>query len=150
MLNSNHMRKYLLILLLIFGGTNSISCSTEATSANRAERPIQESSIARDISAKEFHDKYVNHKGAILLDVRTPGEVQQGHLEGAINIDFYDANFQTDLNRLDKTKPIYIYCRSGRRSGIAMKSMKEMGFSEIYNLNGGIISWTQAGLPIAK
>ena len=67
-----------------------------------------------------------------------------------MNIDFYNPDFQELLQKLEKNKPVYVYCRSGRRSGIAMNMMKEMGFVAVYNLDGGIKSWQAQGLPIEK
>ncbi|MFP5520334.1 MAG: rhodanese-like domain-containing protein [Bdellovibrionia bacterium] len=67
----------------------------------------------------------------VLVDVRTPQEYQQKHLSGAQNIDFYSPNFATSLKALDKNKEYKIYCRSGNRSGQAIRLMKELGFSKV-------------------
>lgn len=77
----------------------------------------------------------------IILDVRTPQEFAEGHLERALNINFYDENFKQQLSQLDKKKKILIYCKSGNRSGKAMAMMQEMGFKQIIDLAGGITQW---------
>ncbi|MEC8458766.1 MAG: rhodanese-like domain-containing protein [Bacteroidota bacterium] len=86
----------------------------------------------------------------ILLDVRTDNEFAQGHLRGAQQIDFYMNDFSNALEKLDKDQPVFIYCRSGNRSGKTAQQMKAMGFSEVYNLEGGISAWSKRGKPIAK
>ncbi len=89
-------------------------------------------------------------KDVHLVDVRTSSEFQQGFIENAINIDFTSPNFQTELNKLDNTKPIVVYCRSGRRSGISTNNLVKAGFTEIYDLKGGIISWQKKGQKLIK
>ena len=86
----------------------------------------------------------------ILLDVRTPEEFAEGHLENAINIDFYKDDFAEELNKLDKSKPYAIYCRSGHRSGITCKKMEEIGFKSTVNLDGGILQWIEEGMKVFK
>ena len=86
----------------------------------------------------------------IIIDVRTPEEFSEAHIGNSINIDFYSETFREDLDRLDKGKTYFIYCRSGNRSGQAMQITKELGFKEVYNLSVGIKEWISAGLPIVK
>lgn len=79
----------------------------------------------------------------ILLDVRTPQEIAAGKLEGAVEMDIMNPNFQTQLNELDKQKTYVVYCRSGRRSDRACQMMGEMGFTNYYNLEGGMNAYQQ-------
>ncbi len=83
-----------------------------------------------------------------LIDVRTPKEYSKGHIANAQNINFYDADFLTQLSKLDKNKPVYLYCKSGGRSAKASKQLQNAGFSLIYDLKGGFVGWKSAGLPI--
>ncbi len=77
-----------------------------------------------------------------LVDVRTSGEFQSGHIKKAININYMDAaNFQKSFEKLNKDKPLYLYCRSGARSQKAARRLVEMGFSQIYDLKGGYMRW---------
>lgn len=85
-----------------------------------------------------------------LVDVRTSEEFNAGHIEDAINIDVNQSNFKTKVSRLDKSKPVLVYCRSGKRSDNAAEILKEMGFTKIVALEGGMISWEAANLPINK
>jgi rhodanese-related sulfurtransferase len=105
------------------------------------------SSTATDLSVSEFSSK-VTEASVITLDVRTPGEFSEGHIEGALLIDFQSGNFENEIATLDKTKTYAVYCRSGNRSGQAVKVMSDAGFSNLYNLNGGVIDWANAGLPL--
>ncbi|WP_435261297.1 rhodanese-like domain-containing protein [Tenacibaculum sp. nBUS_03] len=78
-----------------------------------------------------------------LVDVRTPAEWEKGIIKNAIKIDVTSSNFQNKaLKELDKTKPVYLYCRSGGRSLIAAETLLEKGF-EVYNIEGGYMQWQQ-------
>ena len=107
------------------------------------------SSTAMDLSVSEFSSK-VTESGIITLDVRTPGEFNEGHIEGASLIDFQSGNFENEIASLDKNQTYAVYCRSGNRSGEAVKVMTEAGFTKLYNLDGGVIDWASAGLPLVK
>ncbi len=109
--------------------------------------------IIEDIVPGEAYGLIQNNKGNqdfILLDIRTPEEYRDGYIEDAINLDFYSETFRDELNKLDKDKKYLVYCRSGRRSGISLGTMKELGFREAYNMAGGIIQWEAEGLPTIK
>ena len=86
-----------------------------------------------------FSSYYKNKSSKILIDVRTPEEFKSGQAIEAINIDFYNENFETDLLKISKNKEIYLYCRSGRRSGIASQFLIENGYRNVYNIDGGTI-----------
>ena len=96
--------------------------------------------IAENVDAEKF--KALIEKGnGMLLDVRTPGEVANGTIEGSTNIDFNSPNFKSEIEKSDKNQPMLLFCASGGRSGSAMRMMKDMGFKEVYNLNGGYMRW---------
>ena len=78
-----------------------------------------------------------------LIDVRTPEEYAGGFIKNAKNINFYDDNFLSEMSSLDKNKPVYVYCKSGGRSGKAATQLKESGFTKVYDLEGGITSWIE-------
>jgi rhodanese-related sulfurtransferase len=107
------------------------------------------SSSAINLSVTEFSSK-VAEAGVITLDVRTPGEYAEGHLEGAQLIDFQSGNFENEISSLDKNATYAVYCRSGNRSGQAVKVMHDAGFHNVYNLDGGVIDWANAGLPLVN
>ena len=105
------------------------------------------SAAATDLSAVEFQGKTLE-SGVVTLDVRTPGEFIEGHISGAINIDVEGMNFATEIEQLDKESTYAVYCRSGRRSAIAVQTMKDAGFKNLFNMNAGTEEWSAAGLPL--
>lgn len=93
------------------------------------------------LSTSEFREAISKGKPQ-LVDVRTTNEYKAGHIKGAKHIDFFkQADFATRFEKFDKTKPMYIYCKSGGRSGQAAKKLAQMGFEEIYDLQGGYMRW---------
>lgn len=110
-------------------------------------------SVFRQISATEAHKVILEHKNDpdfIVLDVRTPEEFARGHLpeKTPMNLNFYASDFREELSRLDRGKTYLVYCRTGHRSGETVQMMKELGFRRVYDLQGGLTAWQNAGLPI--
>ncbi len=83
----------------------------------------------------------------VVLDVRTPEEFAEGHIDGAILVDFYDPDFADQLAALDPSVPYVVYCRSGNRSGETMTLLDDLGFESAVDVDGGIVAWSAAGLP---
>ncbi|MEP0712921.1 rhodanese-like domain-containing protein [Algoriphagus sp.] len=109
-----------------------------------------QTSPVKNISAADF-EGLMKNKGAVrVLDVRTPEEVAEGHLAGAINLDYNTNNFKNELAKLDKKRTYLVYCKVGARSDNAAKLMKEAGFTHVYALEGGLDSWIKEGKPIEK
>lgn len=92
------------------------------------------------LSGADFIEKFTNTSDTVLVDVRTPSEFSSGHIDQAINIDFENPSFASEVKKLDTTKTYFVYCRSGNRSGQAVSIMKSNGIKNIYELSGGIIS----------
>jgi rhodanese-related sulfurtransferase len=105
------------------------------------------SSSANNLSVDEFSAKAAE-PGVVTLDVRTPGEFAEGYIQGARLIDFQSGNFENEIATLDKNATYAVYCRSGNRSGQAVKVMQDAGFTSVFNMNGGVIDWVNAGLPL--
>ena len=91
-----------------------------------------------------------NNPDFVIIDVRTPEEFADGHIENAVNIDFRSETFRGELNKLDKNKTYLIYCRSGNRSRSALDIMEELNFRAVYHLSVGIIGWNEEGLQTVK
>ncbi len=102
---------------------------------------------AANLDAAGFAQE-VTKADVITLDVRTPGEFMEGHIAGAINIDVEGSSFDSEIANLDKSKSYAVYCRSGRRSLIAVDKMSAAGFEKLSNLNTGINDWIANGLPL--
>jgi len=83
-----------------------------------------------------------------LVDVRTAEEYETGFIEHSQNIDYTSVTFEEDIVKLDKTKPVIVYCKSGGRSGKCSKKMKDAGFEKVYDLEGGIAQWKFKGNEI--
>ena len=99
------------------------------------------------LSPKEFQSLIVL-EDVQLIDVRKPEEFIDGHISNAINIDYFSDDFVSTIDKLDTQKPVYIYCRSGKRSVKSVTHFKELGFTQIYNLEGGILNWQSDGFPL--
>jgi len=99
------------------------------------------------LSPLEFSKMISETPNSQIIDVRTPEEFEQGHLINAQNIDFFAPNFTQLLSSLDKNKTIFVYCLSGGRSQKAAKSLHSLGYSKVYELDGGILKWRKENLP---
>ncbi len=86
------------------------------------------------------------NRNFMILDIRTPGEYSGGHIPNSMLLDYHSPGFRDSLASLDRDKTYFIYCRSGNRTGRAVDIMKELGFTRVYELRGGIKSWLSSGL----
>ncbi len=101
-----------------------------------------------DVSdASELIKNNTNNTEFIILDVRSPEEYAEGHIKGAVNVNYNGHDFEKEIELLDKKHAYLVCCRSGRRSSNAVKLMNKMGFNDVKNLSGGIQKWSKKGLP---
>jgi rhodanese-related sulfurtransferase len=105
------------------------------------------SSDSTNLGAQEFQAK-ASEPGVVVLDVRTGGEYAAGHIANAINIDVEGMTFDGEIKSLDKDAKYAVYCQSGRRSVNAIKKLQDAGFTNLFNLEKGILDWQSAGLPV--
>ncbi len=117
-----------------------IACTHTATQA-------QSSTL---LEPKPYAAKLESTPDKIILDVRTPDEFKEGHIPGAINIDWNGNDFNSKVSELDKNKPVFLYCYGGGRSAAGAKALKKKGFTNVYDLEGGMAAWRKAGLPESK
>ncbi|MXV38419.1 rhodanese-like domain-containing protein [Flavobacteriaceae bacterium Ap0902] len=96
-----------------------------------------------NISVQELAAQYQGDNDAILLDVRTQKEFDSGYIKDAIHIDVKEDDFVDKIQKLDKNKTVYVYCRTGKRSLEASKILKDNGFHHIKNVKGGIKAWNK-------
>ncbi len=126
------MKKILLLLPLLLGFMFNINAQSASSKGVVA------------ITAKKFKNMAESGRYPI-IDIRTAREFDEGHIKGAINIDFYKKTFYGKMMEY-KNKPFLFYCRSGNRTTHALKKFNQMGFKEAYELKDGIIAWKRAGL----
>jgi len=128
------------------GATDDTTTPTDTDSAETSE--TSDAPGVRLVSADEAAEIQTNPPAElVILDIRTFDEFAAGHIDGATMLDFYGADFADQVAALDKDVPYLLYCRSGNRSAATSQMMSELGFADVAELDGGIISWDAAGLP---
>lgn len=135
-------------VLMLFTALGLLACggnSQQPVEASQSPNPKGEAQIVKHLKPADYATLLAQNEGATVLDVRTPQEVAEGVIECAQNIDFYDNDFRERVKKLDHTKPVFVYCAVGGRSGQATDFMKREGFSVVYNLDGGIRAWVASG-----
>lgn len=106
----------------------------------------QTSKKIQTIPAETFAKKIESTPKAQIIDVRTPEEFASSHIENSKNINWLDPSFETEVQKLDKTRPVFVYCKVGGRSDKAVSKLEQLGFTTIYQLEGGMMKWDAAGL----
>jgi phage shock protein E len=132
------------------------ACSSGTSDApESADGPEESTEVVQDgvrlVSAADGAAIQTNPPdGLVVLDVRTSEEFTEGHLEGAMMIDFYADDFADQVAQLDPDTPYILYCRSGNRSGQTAAIMNQLGFTDVAEVDGGILAWSDAGLDIVS
>ena len=108
------------------------------------------SSVTTSLEPDLFEKTLEQTPNPQLVDVRTIKEYAEGHLSGAMLIDVRETTFDTIIQKLDKTRPVFVYCRSGKRSMDAAKILEKNKFTLVYNLEGGILSWKEKGKTVEQ
>lgn len=131
-----NLKKISIVLSVIIG----------LTLLNCKQSTAQQSTLLEPQEMQEF----LSNDDVLLVDVRTPQEFNSGHIENAINVDFKSSDFAEKVQKLDTTKTLVIYCRSGRRSGMGTPEFVKAGFKEVRDLKGGVLNWQKKGLKLVK
>jgi thioredoxin len=108
---------------------------------------IGQGSTKTDLSPTEFSKQLKETENPTILDVRTPGEFSEGHIQNALNIDWNGSSFDAQVSKLDKNSTVFVYCLSGGRSGSAASQLRSNGFKNVLELDGGMMAWRSAALP---
>lgn len=135
------MKKYITLIFASVIAIATVSCNN--AQKNNSKASFQAIEV---IAPKAMYDVLLKDPGAQLLDVRTKDEFAVSHLKDAQNICVTDTDFKQKVAHLDKDKPVYVYCKKGGRSAQASKILKELGFTKIFDLQGGITNWEQQQL----
>jgi phage shock protein E len=131
------MMRSLLVLVLALSVLVTACSSDTTTQSIELVSPAEAAEVIAD-----------DPTGLVVLDIRTPEEFNEARLADAIMVDFYADDFAAQLDTLDKDVPYVLYCNSGNRSSDAVKTMKDLGFVEVYEIDGGIVNWYDQGFPI--
>jgi rhodanese-related sulfurtransferase len=102
------------------------------------------------LNPEQFESTINSTSGALIIDVRTPEEFAQGHINGAQLMNIYDQDFEQKVAALPKDKPVFVYCRSSNRSMQAVPAFQKVGFKQIYELAGGMNAWYASGKQVKK
>ena len=137
-MKSTLMRSLLMLVLAL--SVLATACSSDtATQSIELVSPADAAQVIADDPA-----------GLVVLDIRTPEEFNEARLADAIMVDFYADDFEAQLDTLDKEVPYVMYCCTGNRSSEAVKTMKDLDFVEVYEIDGGIVNWYDQGYPIER
>ena len=132
-----HFNLRSLLVVAVLGGASVLAgCSSTAEAVIETVPPADAEAVL------------VENGDAVLLDIRTPEEHAEARIGGSENIDFYESDFADRLAELDPEGTYVVYCRSGNRSGQAMEIFRDLGFNEVYEIDGGIINWYDSGYPV--
>lgn len=138
-MKTNFLILTLTALLLVNCKQNTESSSTKTSTELKV-------TTVQSIAPAEFAEALSKEPNAQLIDVRSPKEFDSDHLEGAVNIDYNSPEFKSEIEKLDKSKPTFVYCLSGGRSASAIQTMKELGFTNLTELEGGMLKWRNSGV----
>jgi rhodanese-related sulfurtransferase len=140
------MQKLVLGAFLVGASFFTVSCNSGENSPSSSQTA---EAMVTDISVDEFM-KIKDERPGVIVDVRTPAETSTGIVEGAVLIDITQPNFMDEAMKLPKDKPLYIYCKAGGRSANASQKMLDAGYTQVYNVEGGMTSWLSKGYPVVK
>ena len=134
--------------LLILTGLFACQPNPKTESSATSESTSQTASVSViTLSAQEFASK---SSAGTVIDVRTAGEVAQGKIADALEIDYYSSNFLDQVSQLPKDQELYLYCAVGARSEEAARLLVQQGFTKVYHLQGGIQGWSQEGMEVVR
>jgi len=126
-----------------------ISCANNSNeNGNEAKEKVSASTL---LAPQQFKDKMEELNNELVLDLRSHGELHRvGPIKGAQNLDFNNGRFKSAIPQLDKNTPVMLYCAGGNRSSEAAKQLNDAGFKEVYDLQGGVTAWKNAGFQVAR
>lgn len=139
-------RHIVIAMLVSLGGITSACSAAESGDTAAAIVPATGLELLGPRRAAEM----IEQLAPVILDVRTPDEYATGHIDGAILADVSDASFASRVAGLDRSATYFVYCRSGNRSAAATSFMIEQGFTSVFELDGGVIAWSNEDLPLVR
>jgi len=140
MFDMRSMLFYLLPMLLVACGE---STSSDTPVSDTAEKAAPTKMVSKKLSPLQFKELLAKTPDAQLVDVRTPAEYESGTIQGAINVDIKAPNFSERIEKLDKGRPVFLFCKVGGRSAKASQQLQDMGFTTLYDLSEGYLGWQE-------
>jgi rhodanese-related sulfurtransferase len=128
------------LLFILVTSWGMVAC--QQSNQNNSNASSDKQFVREVVSVERFAELMKGDFNGQLIDVRTPEEFAAGHLEGAVNINFFDDNFEDQIKQLDRSKTVFVYCKSGGRSGKASNMMQALEFEKIYDMAGGYTAWS--------
>jgi len=132
-------RLFPLLIICLFLGACATDSGTESTPSSSTQ--TEDTGPHKKVDAETFAKLLSEQRGAQIIDIRRPTEFKHGYVPGARLIDYYDDDFKDKINKLDKEKPVFLYCQGGGRSHKAAVNMARNSFKEIIELEGGYTEW---------
>ena len=142
------MRKLNPLVLLSFIGLSLTSCDRSRPAP--AEAAVQAAPGLLDVDGAKAAEVLASDPAITIIDIRTPEEFAEGHIKGAVNIDFTGNDFEAKLSELNRDKPYLFHCASGNRSGKSLPVFEKLNFTRLYHLNTGFKGWVADGQPVEK
>ena len=149
---THHTVKRALLVSLASAVLTLSACGDETSNPKVSSTSAPAASVfqVKHVDAKGAHALLSTDPEAVILDVRTPKEIEGGYIEGAVFANFYDEGFTQQLTKLDRSAPYIVHCRSGGRSTKALSTLEELGFTNVTHMDGGLQSWEREKLPLTK
>lgn len=145
------MKKSVFKLIAIFCLISGVISCTSNSGGEGSKANATKASASKLLAPQQFKDKMEQLNNELVLDLRSHGELHSvGPIRGAQNLDFNSGRFQSAIPQLDKNTPIMLYCAGGNRSSQAAKLLNDAGFNEVYDLQGGVTAWKNAGFQVAR
>lgn len=143
----NRANRLLLVFVMIVGSTLGVAVAQDAS-------PPSDVGVVKKgvlhVSPREAAQLLADDQSIRVLDLRTRPEFNRGHIDGAIQINYFSLNLKKKLAALDRNASWLVHCKSGHRSGRAVPQMKKLGFTKIIHMDAGFDGWKKAGLPVTR
>jgi rhodanese-related sulfurtransferase len=138
------------ILALALAAALALPLAAQEPKPAKPKAPTEEKKLvpSKNVTVDEAEKLIKDTPGLIVLDVRSPEEFDHEHIKGAINANILGKEFESDIAKLDQTKPVLVHCAAGRRSSMALEELQaKTKFPQIYHMNDGFTAWKKAGKP---
>lgn len=140
--------------LVLLGSALALSACDSTSTVDPVDTAPEKNAAAPTqidrIDAKGAAEALASDAKPMVIDIRTPEEFAEGHIEGATMIDFKSPDFESKVSELDRNQTYLLHCRSGARSTASLPTFEKLGFKHILHLDGGFNEWAESGQPVTK